>query len=237
MKKIQRRFIRIMDANNTFIDIERFAKWAHNNPKCFYGKDEPSNPNKYTETTRINWETYKKMPIKTLEDINLNYLNGEKKFETINIPDFILCANMSKDHNRGNSGCENKPLSSTGKKVLMMLLLARNIGDNIEDSPVTVKQSFSDPLYKYLSRNGDHHNIYYYFPGRTVSFLQLNKLAERYKNKITSSGIKIGLQELIDRDLVKMVIDKKLCITKMNELFKLDFDGCYKFINENKSNK
>ncbi len=239
-----------MESNNTFIDIERFVKWTFDNPQCFYGKEEKNGgaDGRYSPTNKTNWRTYKKMPLELLKEINLKHLNGARKFETINISDFLLCANMAKDHNRGNKNSEKSPISSTGKKVLMMLLLGRTIEEDIKESVFSVKkptkkspkkespqkESQNDLLYKYLSRYGSDSKIYYYFPGRTISFSQLDALAKRYNNRITSAGIKVGLNELVVHGLVERVTSDELHITEEDDFYKLNFDGCYQFMISNK---
>ena len=223
-----------MESNNTFIDIERFVKWTFDNKQLFYGKEQ-SDGIRYSPTNKTNWRTYKKMPLELLEEINLRHLNGAKKFETINISDFLLCANMAKDHNRGNKNSDSSPISSTGKKVLMMLLLGRTIEEDLETSAFTVKKSPNDLLYKYLSRYRSNSEKYYYFPGRTISFSQLDALVSRYKNRITSAGIKDGLKELVVRGLVERVTSEDLNITEEDDFYKLNFDGCYQFMIRNKN--
>ena len=215
-----------MESLNCFMDVERFVKWTYDNPDLFYEDAFDAN-RPFSVSTRKNWRRYKKLPIQYLEMINEFHLNGAAPFEMISIADFMLCITLAKDHNRGKTDLVNAPISSTGRKVLMLLLLGRMVENDSEmDSAFSVKKAKGDPLYEYLRGEKGEVNSFDYFPGRTVSFEQLARLGSKYRNNITRTGVAEGLKELVGRGLVE-------CVDEENKLYKLDFDGCKKFLDDN----
>ncbi len=221
--------------DNIFIDIERFVRFTYDNSRLSYKDgDNWESDNLVTANAVKSWRRYEKLSKDSIERVNEKFFNGEKNFIIINIADFILCINMAKDHNRGNDG---DAISSTGKKVLMMLLLARISENDFKESKLVVKKDNEDPLYRYLSsfsKSSSKPDKYYYYPGRTVSVSQLDEMVNRYNNRITPAGIRDGLKDLMDRRLVENIVDERLDIKEEDELFKLNFEGCYKFFEKNR---
>ena len=228
-----------MDANITFIDIERFAALIRDHKKeWFYERKEIPN-GRYSPSTRDSWLKFKKVPTKEIKIINAK-LEKKDRFETINLADLLIRVNLTKDHNRGQSSKDDKniSISSDAKKVLQLLILGRLVEDDYKNSKLTV---FKDndketELYKYLSHLcGTSSKSYYYLPGRTVSLNQLKELAkERYSDSITDKGIEKGIAGLLNAGLVKHSTNKELNISEKNELYRLDFNGCYRFLKKNK---
>lgn len=213
-----------MNEKTTFIDIERFLKWIGDNPHLF-GKDYSA---KFNENTRKTWRKCKKMPSdRVLNDINNLIAPSDEKFTKIDGLDLLICANNSKDHNTG----KNKVLPSimsTRKKVLMLLILGRLIDEDDEQGFLTATKEKNSDVWKYLSqfnRSKSLSEIYYYFPGRTVSCEQLCAIRRNYKNGINDAAIPDGLKELERVELVECVGEN---------LYKLNFNGCKRFLEENK---
>lgn len=216
-----------MACSDLFIDIERFVQWTYNHSNLF-GNDENS---KFSETTCKNWRSYSKFPsLHNLDIINNNYIDSstEKIFHTIIISKLIICINNAKDHNRGKNSsllC----LSSTEKKILIILLLGRFL-DDANANCFTAQASNHSALYDYLvqinpsSNQGATIKKFKYFPGRTFSYQQLCKMSSNYKNGITTQGINVGLKHLLNTGLIS-------CIDYNNDLYRLEFDACYNFLN------
>ena len=213
-----------------FIDIERLIKWIHANrelvKELLWDKGNTEEPNRIKK-----WKRYENF----LSDYYLGLINDslaekEKKFEKINIAELMVCINNAKDHNRGNRHSELSPITSTGKKVMTMLLLGRIIDWAGEDGCFQTTEDNHPEVFAYLasfSSRPKKNGKYYYFPGRTVSYNQLCEFSKDYKNGITSRGIYGGLMRLVDIGLVE-------CVDKEKELYKLSFEGCKKFLEKNK---
>ena len=108
-----------MSEQRYLIDIERFVKWTYNNPKLFNGESAV-----FSKSAVKEWRRYESLPSKkVIEEINEEYLNGEKAFERISIDELILCVNNAKDHNGRGTSLEKNSIESTGKKVMFFLLL------------------------------------------------------------------------------------------------------------------
>lgn len=230
-----------MDANNTFIDIERFAALIRDHEEWFYKRKDDAYGKymKLAPATRDSWLRFDKMPTKELEDIN-SKLEKKDRFETINLADLLIRVNLTKDHNRGQTSTANKiiSISSDAKKIFQLLLLGRLIEDDYKNSKLNVYEdnNIETELYKYLScLCGTASKGYYYLPGRTVSLNQLKELAkEKYSDSISGKGIEKGIAGLLKAGLVKHSINKELDITEKSELYRLDFDGCYRFLKKSK---
>ena len=210
-----------MNNKTAFIDIERFVEWLYANSNLTgetYDKI-------FKKKSAQNWKTYSKFPNKTtLQDVNALI---EEKFEKIDALDLLLCANNAKDHNRGKSR-RLPSITSTGKKVLTLLVLGRLIDESVKEGFFTATESKNKDVYVYLSRfnqSSSPTKIFHYYPGRTVSSEQLCSVSRKYKNGINDKAIPYGLRELEKKGLVKCVGD---------DLFKLDFNGCRNFLKENK---
>ena len=66
-----------MSEQRYLIDIERFVRWTYDNPKLFNGENSI-----YSKSAVKEWRRYESLPSKKIiEEINSNYLNGEKTFE------------------------------------------------------------------------------------------------------------------------------------------------------------
>lgn len=228
-----------MDANNTFIDIERFAALIRDHKEWFYKrKDIPDG--RYTPSTRDSWLRFDKVPIKEIEVIN-SKLEKKDRFETINLADLLVRVNLTKDHNRGQTSSANKSISisSDAKKSFQLLILGRLVEDDYMNSKLAVYEDNDKEteLYKYLScLCGTASKGYYYLPGRTVSLKQLKELArEKYSDNISDKGIEKGIAGLLKAGLVKHSINKEFTITEKSDLYHLDFNGCYKFLMNDKA--
>ena len=216
-----------MANTDLFIDIEKFVHWTYTYSNLF-GENFTCI---FSESTCKNWRSYNKFPsVKNLVNINDNYINksSEGTFKTIVISDLIICINNAKDHNRGNTSsllC----LSSTEKKILIILLLGRFLGDADNADYFTTRKDKDAEVYEYLVKLNEPSNKtnnikeFKYFPGRTFSYTQLCNMSTNYKNGITSKGINDGLQGLVKTQLV-------ICIDPEKELFRLEFDKCYEFL-------
>ena len=207
-----------------FIDIERFTKWLYSNLK-YVGEGE----NKIIgPSTCKNWLRYEKFPTdQYIEDINRLIDTPEDKFEKINIADLLICVNNTIDINKGQ---KLQTITSTGKKVMILLLLGRILDGKNNNGFFTVTKTKEFHLWKYLSdfnNSPNKINLFYYFPGRTVSLNQLKSIGKSYKNGIKDAAILEGINELIRVGLVS-------CVNKDNELYKLDYIGCRKFMRDNK---
>lgn len=212
-----------MESNDCFMDIERFVKWTYDNSDLF---SRGNNLGKFSENVKKQWRRYEKLPLNTLKEINDNYLRGYDRFDCIKISELIFCISIAKDHNRGNV-IEYGSITSTGKKVMLLFLLGRQIdSDNLDEAIFTVYENKDDALYNYLKGNGDV-KTFYYFPGRTVSYKQLCELGNAFKNNITASGVEGGLEDLVDIGLVS-------CVDENEKLYKLDFNECKAFLEHNK---
>lgn len=207
-----------------FIDVERFTQWLHNNTE--YVGDETlsiirSSICKY-------WLRYEKFPTdKYIEDVNKLLKPNEEKFEKINIADLLICVNNTIDINKGQ---KLQTITSTGKKVMVLLLLGRILDGKNKDGYFTVTQKKNFDLWNYLTSFNNSPNkikMFYYYPGRTVSLEQLKSIGRSYKNGIKATAIPDGIVELARAGLVS-------CVDAQRELYKLDFNGCKKFLEENK---
>lgn len=213
-----------MNDKTTFIDFERFVKWVHDNTSLI-GKDYNKD---FKDSTAKTWRKYQKMPSdRLLMDVNNFISSPNEKFTKIDGLDLLICANNAKDHNRGKNK-KFPSITSTGKKVLMLLVLGRLIDEDDEQGFLTATEEKNYDVWKYLSsfnKSNSPAEIYYYFPGRTVSCEQLCSIRKNYRNGIKDTAIPDGLKELERVRLVKCVGEN---------LYKLDFNGCKKFLDQNK---
>ena len=228
-----------MDANITFIDIERFAALIRDHKKeWFYERKEIPN-GRYSPSTRDSWLKFKKVPTKEIKIINAK-LEKKSRFETINLADLLIRVNLTKDHTRGQTSKadNNISLCSGAKKVLQLLILGRLVEDDYKNSKLTVYKNNDNEteLYKYLScLCGTVSKGYYYLPGRSVSLNQIKELAkEKYSDSFSDKGIEKGIAGLLKAGLVKHSINNELNITEKSELYHLDFNGCYSFLKKSK---
>ncbi len=221
-----------------FIDIERLNKWIYRHPECIRRYDNDKDNDDITDENKIitksnckNWYKYKTFPrdnslkdiykkMYSVEEINLDDYR-------INIADLMICVNNAIDINKGQ---KLQTITSTGKKVMVLLLLGRILDGNNKNGFFTATEKKDSDVWSYLASFSDYNSktgIFYYFPGRTVSLNQLKSVGKSYKNGIKDTAIPDGIRELIRVGLVACVDEKK-------ELYKLDFDGCQRFLKNNK---
>ena len=218
-----------------FIDIEIFIKYTFEYEDVFYSEKEQSDEGKlFSNTTKKNWRTYKKFPSeknlvdlhKYIFEISSDRVIEKENFKSISISELIFCINNAKDHTRGNEKNGYMPITSTGKKLMNVLLLGRLNSDKNYNFICQKSNSDKnmDELYKYLINknfcSGEQIN---YYPGRTVSIKQIDKFLSKYENKITYKGIEVGLNQLSEIGLIRIVDSKK-------NFYKLDFHGCRQFL-------
>lgn len=220
-----------MDKLGYFMDIERFVEWTYDNSHLIAKASQSNKDKPLNERTVNKWRKFGAMP----EERHINLVNchvdGSKKFKKINIAEFLLCVNNAKDHNRGKIK-KSKSVTSTGKKVLNLLLLGRMLdGCQNNNGFFTATKKIDNGLdvLTYLNSSKKERQIetYYYLPGRTVSVKQLQSVGKMYKNAIEPGAIIGGLEDLKRVGIVK-------CVDKEKELYKLDYSGCEKFLSENK---
>lgn len=209
-----------------FIDIEKFVIWLYDNE---YIEDSFKNPNVVIKTsTADNWKNYKILPSKkNIEDINekTNF-----QIEELKILDLLLCVNNAKDWSK-----EFDSVPSTGKKILNILLLGRELDDENNNKFFCASSSSNEKVWEYLvglSKNkknikSDSKKKFFYLPGRTVSVEQIDSVGKEYKNGIKSTAIIPGIDYLCESGLVEWV-------DKENGLCKLSFNGCKSFLLKNK---
>lgn len=207
-----------------FIDIERFIIWLYSNKK-YIGEDE----NTFIRpSTCKNWLRYQKLPNdKYLKDVNAKINEKDENFEKINIAELLICANNAIDINKGQ---ELPTITSTGKKVLTLLLLGRILDGQSNSGFFTATKEKDRDVWEYLSgfnNSQNKINLFYYLPGRTVSLNQLKSVGKSYKNGMKESAIPVGIKELERLNLVTGVDINK-------ELYKLNFAGCKEFLNNSK---
>lgn len=207
-----------------FIDIERFTTWIYDNLN-YVGEDE----NTFIRpSTCKNWLRYEKFPTdKCLEDINTLIYKSEEKFEKINIADLLICVNNAIDINKGQ---KLQTITSTGKKVMVLLLLGRILDGKNKNGFFTASKNKDRDLWEYLANFNNSHNkinLFYYLPGRTVSLTQLKSIGKSYRNGIKDTAIPDGINELKRAGLVS-------CVNVEKELYKLDYMGCERFLKANK---
>lgn len=102
-----------MSEQRYLIDIEHFVKWTYNNPKLFNGESSV-----FSKSAVKEWRRYESLPSKkVIEEINEEYLNGEKAFERISIDELILCINNAKDHNGSGTSLEKIQLRAQERKL------------------------------------------------------------------------------------------------------------------------
>ena len=205
-----------------FIDIERFVKWSYANDELF-GKDGRTHY-EFGSTTGKKWRKYQNVPSEeTLELINSRFLNGEAPFDYINIAELMICANNEKDHRGAHK--EKDYITSTGKKILNILLLGRILDREKKDGFFCVTQKDTD-IYKYLSsftKSNKKTDLFYYQPGRTISVDMIKDVGNTFNNKIEEAALVPGLEELARCGLVT-------CVDNEKQLYKLNFDGCKSFL-------
>lgn len=217
-----------------FMDIERFVAWTYKNSHLIakVNREEKNRP--LNERTVNKWRKYGAMPDEKYVKIVNKYIDEEEKFEKINIAEFLLCVNNAKDHNRGSMK-KIKPVSSTGKKVLNLLLLGKMLDGCQNDSGcfTAYKKARKEKDLEVLNYLNSSYGIekeietYYYLPGRTVSITQLQRVGKMYENAIEPGAIIGGLKELQRVGIVE-------CIDEKNKLYKLDYRGCKLFLQTNK---
>lgn len=207
-----------------FIDIERFVNWLYCNKK-YIGEDE----NTFIRpSTCKNWLRYQKLPNdKYINDINSKINETDNKFEKINIAELLICVNNAIDINKGQ---KLQTITSTGKKVMTLLLLGRILDGQNTSGFFTATRIKDADVWEYLS--GFNYslqkiNLFYYLPGRTVSLSQLKSVGKSYKNGMKESAISVGIKELERLNLVK-------CVEAGKELYKLNFAGCKEFLDNNR---
>ena len=215
-----------MSEQRYLIDIERFVKWTYNNPKLFNGESAV-----FSKSAVKEWRRYESLPSKkVIEEINEEYLNGEKAFERISIDELILCVNNAKDHNGRGTSLEKNSIESTGKKVMFFLLLGGYVEGKEKDGSFACSKTKYSEVHDYLTRQKNNNieiELFYYIPGRCISWKQLCEANKQYKNNITDSGILQGLKYLESSGLV-------ICVDSQNELYQIDFEGCKLFVDNNK---
>lgn len=207
-----------------FIDIERFVNWLYCNKK-YIGEDE----NTFIRpSTCKNWLRYQKLPNdKYINDINSKINETDNKFEKINIAELLICVNNAIDINKGQ---KLQTITSTGKKVMTLLLLGRILDGQNTSGFFTATRIKDADVWEYLSgfnNSPQKINLFYYLPGRTVSLSQLKSVGKSYKNGMKESAISVGIKELERLNLVK-------CVEAGKELYKLNFAGCKEFLDNNR---
>lgn len=207
-----------------FIDIERFVNWLYCNKK-YIGEDE----NTFIRpSTCKNWLRYQKLPNdKYINDINSKINETDNKFEKINIAELLICVNNAIDINKGQ---KLQTITSTGKKVMTLLLLGRILDGQNTSGFFTATRIKDADVWEYLSgfnNSPQKINLFYYLPGRTVSLSQLKSVGKSYKNGMKESAISVGIKELERLNLVK-------CVEADKELYKLNFAGCKEFLDNNR---
>lgn len=207
-----------------FIDIERFVNWLYCNKK-YIGEDE----NTFIRpSTCKNWLRYQKLPNdKYINGINSKINETNNKFEKINIAELLICVNNAIDINKGQ---KLQTITSTGKKVMTLLLLGRILDGQNTSGFFTATRIKDADVWEYLSgfnNSLQKINLFYYLPGRTVSLSQLKSVGKSYKNGMKESAISVGIKELERLNLVK-------CVEADKELYKLNFAGCKEFLDNNR---
>lgn len=207
-----------------FIDIERFVNWLYCNKK-YIGEDE----NTFIRpSTCKNWLRYQKLPNdKYINDINSKINETDNKFEKINIAELLICVNNAIDINKGQ---KLQTITSTGKKVMTLLLLGRILDGQNTSGFFTATRKKDTDVWEYLSgfnNSPQKINLFFYLPGRTVSLSQLKSVGKSYKNGMKESAISVGIKELERLNLVK-------CVEAGKELYKLNFAGCKEFLDNNR---
>lgn len=207
-----------------FIDIERFVNWLYCNKK-YIGENE----NTFIRpSTCTNWLRYQKLPNdKYINDINSKINETNNKFEKINIAELLICVNNAIDINKGQ---KLQTITSTGKKVMTLLLLGRILDGQNTSGFFTATRIKDADVWEYLSgfnNSLQKINLFYYLPGRTVSLSQLKSVGKSYKNGMKESAISVGIKELERLNLVK-------CVEADKELYKLNFAGCKEFLDNNR---
>lgn len=195
-----------------FFDIENFVKYTYENPKSI---------KEYQQSSMSKWRKYKNNP-------SISVKAGQQNLDYIDILDLIVCVNNAKDHNRNSDSNKDITITSTGKKVLNLLLLGNEI-DNAEEDNKKILSCTAEKdadVFQSLRKLGKNNCVetFCYLPGRRVSEKQLQNLSRKYKNHIKDTGITKGLQDLVNAGMVEIVDDK---------FFKLSFEGCRKFLEKN----
>ena len=142
----------------------------------------------------------------------------------------ILCVNNAKDHNGRGTSLEKNSIESTGKKVMFFLLLGGYVEGKEKDGSFACSKTKYSEVHDYLTRQKNNNieiELFYYIPGRCISWKQLCEANKKYKNNITDSGILQGLKYLESSGLV-------ICVDSQNELYQIDFEGCKLFVDNNK---
>lgn len=217
-----------------FTDVERLANWCRDYSRIIRKPEYDEVGTKpFRKQTTIEWKRFETMiSKKQLDKVNQYLKEGEPPFETINIADLLFCVNNAKDHNRGSEAAL-KPVSSTGKKILNLLLFGRMFDGNEEDGCFTAYEdktgSKDIEVVQYLRGTEEKDNqikCYYYLPGRTVSIKQLQRVGTYFANAIKDTAYIGGLEDLRRVGIVE-------CVDKSKELYKLSFKGCKQFLKEN----
>lgn len=215
-----------MSEIGNFIDIERLSKWLYCHRE-YIGDNVDS---LIRSSTCKNWLRYEKFPTDNyLDDINELISNPKDKFDKINVADLLICVNNAIDINKGQ---KLQTITSTGKKVMMLLLLGRILDGKNKNGLFVATKDKDLNLWNYLtsfnkSNNKIKINLFYYFPGRTVSLTQLKNVGKKYRNGMKDTAIIEGIKELLRVDLVS-------CVDEEHELYKLNFNGCKTFLDNNK---
>lgn len=214
-----------MKSMGKIIDAERFVKCLYDNADYF----KKVNDGTYivSESTFTKWNSYQSMPSMThIKEIN-QLLPEKEQFDVIIVEELLLCVAMAQDHHRGKIRANLKAITSTAKKVFNMMVYG-DLLESPKESVLTVRKDTSPELFSYLRSIGNNQNqVFYYLPCRTISKKQLYELGRKYKNKIKNSAFEGGLKNLVDNKLVEVV-------NETDELYKISFEGCKKFIQDNR---
>lgn len=213
-----------------FTDIEEVVQWTYDNDNLFYDKNKGRDADGLLSSgTADNIRKLYTYPDKILEYAG---------FEQINIIDLLLCINNAQDNTRPSADSKFLHMTSTSKKVMIILLLGRVIdGDDDDGSFVILKNKANDQfkdthqiLYEYFDKKYNLSNrprggieTIRYFPGRTVSYAQILNATKKFKNSIKDEGVQGGLDKLVEYGLVKKVGESGI-------LYKLDFQECKKYL-------
>lgn len=218
-----------------FTDIEQVVQWTYDNKNLFYDKNDP-----WTRTEETLWPTSRADTIRKMSNYPSNEILDKGSFEQINIAELIMCINNAKDDTRHTDNREFLAMTSTSKKVMMILLLGRILDGEDEDGSFVVlrrkaTEQYRDThqvLYKYFNkkykleeRSNKGIKTIKYLPGRTVSLAQICNASQKFKNGITNAGVEGGLKDLVKYKLVK-------CVDPSDKLYKLDFVECKKFLEQ-----
>ena len=101
-----------------------------------------------------------------------------------------MCVNNAKDHNGRLMKIDRSSIESTGKKVMIFLLLAGYVEERDKGGALACSRTKFSEVHSYLSKKKSNKmeiDTFYYIPGRCVSLKQLCEANKRYKNHITDT--------------------------------------------------